>query len=230
MKGRRMFGAVLAAGAVVGMVAAATPAGAQVRVGIRVDWDWGTVDVRAGDGVRYADGRWADYRDLRYGAVRYVEVTGFRVPRGHRPRPGFCRLWYPGVAAGRQPRPVPCHALRGRFHPDVLIVTWDRVLVPDFGIRRVRYASAPRVVWRRDVYGVADYRVRWDDDRWDDRGWYYDARYDDDRDDGGRNGRDGYDDRREDRRESGLRSRDVERRGRPSAAVPSGVRRRPRGS
>lgn len=180
----RMFGA--AAGAALVMAAGtATPAEGQVQVGIRVAWDWGTVDVRAGDRVRYEDRRWVDARDLRYVPVRYVEVTGFRVPRGHRPRPGFCRLWYPGVAPGRQPRPVACHALRGSFHPDVLVVAWDRVLAPVFGARHARYVAAPRVVWRN-----GDYRVRWEDDRWEDAGWTYDGRYEDVRDDRYRSDRD----------------------------------------
>jgi len=159
---------------------AAEPSAAQtqVQVGIRVDWDWGSVRVQAGDDYRYRDPRYVAYREARYRPVRYVEVVGFRIPRGHRPAFGMCRLWYPGVAPGQQPRPVPCHALGGRFDPDVLVVTWDRVLAPDWGFRRGMLA---RVVYRDGDWRRGDYRIRWDDDGdWEDR-WYRDryGRYDD---------------------------------------------------
>lgn len=35
-----------------------------------------------------------------------------RVPPGHLPPPGHCRLWYPGRPPGHQPPPVPCRQLR----------------------------------------------------------------------------------------------------------------------
>jgi hypothetical protein len=35
------------------------------------------------------------------------------VPPGHYPAPGHCRLWYAGRPPGRQPKAVPCMALRG---------------------------------------------------------------------------------------------------------------------
>lgn len=186
--GRRLFEAAAALGVAMGMVAVgSSPAEAQVQVGVRVDWDWGSVSVRAGDDDHYRDRRYVDYREARYRDLRYVEVRGFRIPRGHRPAFGMCRLWYPGVAPGQQPRPVPCQALGGRFHPDVLIVTWDRVLAPDWGFRRAGYA---RVVYRDRDWRRGDYRIRWDDDdRWDGR--WYDDRYD------------RYDDRYDDRRGKG---------------------------
>ncbi|HEX7091957.1 MAG TPA: hypothetical protein VF192_17705 [Longimicrobiales bacterium] len=37
-----------------------------------------------------------------------------RVPPGHYPPPGQCRLWYAGRPPGHQPPPVPCERLRGR--------------------------------------------------------------------------------------------------------------------
>jgi hypothetical protein len=30
------------------------------------------------------------------------------IPYGHRPPPGMCRVWLPGVAPGQQSPPVPC--------------------------------------------------------------------------------------------------------------------------
>lgn len=41
-----------------------------------------------------------------------------KVPRGHYPPPGHCRVWYPGRPPGHQPPPVRCEhavAVRGSF-------------------------------------------------------------------------------------------------------------------
>ena len=47
---------------------------------------------------------------------------GFRVPPGHMPGPGMCRVWYPGVPPGHQPAAVPCRALRGyRFRGAIVL-------------------------------------------------------------------------------------------------------------
>ncbi len=37
---------------------------------------------------------------------------GCRVPPGHLPPPGTCRVWYPGLPPGQQPPPGECHELR----------------------------------------------------------------------------------------------------------------------
>jgi hypothetical protein len=36
-----------------------------------------------------------------------------KVPPGHYPPPGMCRLWYPGRPPGQQPKSVPCAQLIG---------------------------------------------------------------------------------------------------------------------
>ena len=46
----------------------------------------------------------------------------FRIPPGHMPPPGECRVWYPGVPPGHQPPSVACRALRGRHFPGAVIV------------------------------------------------------------------------------------------------------------
>ena len=33
---------------------------------------------------------------------------GQRIPPGHMPPPGMCRVWYEGVPPGRQPSPMNC--------------------------------------------------------------------------------------------------------------------------
>lgn len=35
---------------------------------------------------------------------------GFSIPPGHRPPPGSCRVWYPGLPPGQQPPPGSCYA------------------------------------------------------------------------------------------------------------------------
>jgi hypothetical protein len=37
-----------------------------------------------------------------------------KIPPGHYPPRGMCRLWYAGRPPGRQPRPVPCGSLTQR--------------------------------------------------------------------------------------------------------------------
>lgn len=35
------------------------------------------------------------------------------VPAAYMPPPGLCRIWYPGRAHGKQPKPRPCHVVMG---------------------------------------------------------------------------------------------------------------------
>jgi hypothetical protein len=65
---------------------------------------------------------------------------GLRIPPGHMPGPGMCRVWYPGVPPGHQPPAMPCGALRGyRFAGAVVVESprrggafgyWDEVWAP----------------------------------------------------------------------------------------------------
>jgi hypothetical protein len=41
--------------------------------------------------------------------VVVVEPRRVRVPPGHYPPPGYCRVWHPGRPPGHQPKPFPCH-------------------------------------------------------------------------------------------------------------------------
>jgi hypothetical protein len=168
MKGRRYGTMALAAAGLI--MAAAGAANAQVTVGVHVDWQWGN-DHRARTDYGYRAARLPrvstgyDYYD-----VLYRPVAGIRISRGHRPRRGFCRLWYPGVAPGHQPRPVRCHQLTGRYRAGVLVVTWQGVLRPVWDPYTDRY-------WR----GYRDVRVVWRDghrhyDR-DGDWWDADGRY-----------------------------------------------------
>ena len=42
------------------------------------------------------------------------EADIYRIPRGHRPPPGQCRIWFPGRPPGKQPPPGDCRLLRQR--------------------------------------------------------------------------------------------------------------------
>jgi len=42
------------------------------------------------------------------------EADIYRIPRGHRPPPGQCRIWIPGRSPGKQPPPGDCRQLRQR--------------------------------------------------------------------------------------------------------------------
>ncbi len=45
-----------------------------------------------------------------------------RIPPGHMPPPGFCRIWFPDRPPGHQPPPGPCEALEPRVPPGAFIV------------------------------------------------------------------------------------------------------------
>lgn len=70
-----------------------------------------------------------------------------RVPPGHMPPPGLCRVWYPGVPPGHQPPATPCGVLRGYRFVGAVVV--ER---PVHG-RAYRY-------WD-EVWGGRGFGVRW---------------------------------------------------------------------
>ncbi len=94
----------------------ATPERAEAQLGVQV-----VLTYEMGD-----DG-WVSYRP-RYEPRREVVYYDtprqrVRVPPGHMPRPGYCRLWYSGVPPGRQPRAEPCHYLFGmRYLPPGAVI------------------------------------------------------------------------------------------------------------
>lgn len=123
---------------------------------------------------------------MTLGMATSVEAQGrgrghrLRIPRGHMPAAGQCRVWYPGVPPGHQPPAVPCGALRGyRFVGGVVVESpwrggrvryWDEVWGgPRF---RVDVVFGSHSDWRRNgVRLVAewgrDFRVSgsWDRER-----------------------------------------------------------------
>lgn len=86
----------------------------------------------------------------------------WRVPRGHEPPSGMCRIWVDGVPPGRQPAPMDC-ATAVRMRPrDARVIHGDRVILVD-GKRPKK--SKHDTYGRRDRHD--DDRRERDDDRWE---------------------------------------------------------------
>ena len=108
--------------------------------------------VIVGDDRDYPD----DYPDRRsrgrdrddYGYRGYRTI---RVPRGHYPPRGACRVWYVGRPPGHQPPPVRCDRLYGRAYRGAFILYNDNAWDADYDWVRYerRYRnSVPRVILR----------------------------------------------------------------------------------
>mgnify|MGYP003395035681 CR=1 FL=1 len=117
---RAAFGLVVLSGAAL----AAAPGTADAQLSVQVGLHWEHSD----------DGWRARPREVVYYAPRHA----VRVPPGHMPRAGYCRLWYPDRPPGKQPRARKCGQLLGMrhydgavilgapdFRPDVRVVRWD---------------------------------------------------------------------------------------------------------
>jgi hypothetical protein len=50
-------------------------------------------------------------------------VEQVKVPAGHMPPRGKCRIWHRDREPGQQPPPGECHDLRQRVPPDAVLVT-----------------------------------------------------------------------------------------------------------
>jgi hypothetical protein len=64
--------------------------------------------------------------------VTSTSRPALKIPPGHLPQPGACRIWYPGVPPGKQPPPGDCQALARNVPEGAWLIS--------------RYPSEPRQV------------------------------------------------------------------------------------
>jgi hypothetical protein len=79
----------------------------------------------------------------------------FRVPRGHMPPPGMCRVWYPGTPPGRQPKPGDCRTLSRHVPRGAWLIGHDRRWSDtELRDRRFRHADfdGRRYSGRKEIY------------------------------------------------------------------------------
>ena len=98
----------------VGGLAALAPESADAQVAVQVHVYWES------DGGRWQPGG-VEYLPPR---GRYRGARSVRVPPGHLPPPGYCRLWLPGTPPGHQPRPERCDRVfrAAHHHPGAVVI------------------------------------------------------------------------------------------------------------
>jgi hypothetical protein len=119
-----MFRSSLVSLVLAGLALMSVPREGDAQVSLQVGFYWEFGD----DGWR-SYGPTYDPRPARVYTARPREIVYYtprravRVPPGHMPPPGYCRLWYPGTPPGHQPRPRPCEELfRYNRHDGAVII------------------------------------------------------------------------------------------------------------
>ncbi|NIP80339.1 MAG: hypothetical protein GWM90_14380 [Gemmatimonadetes bacterium] len=80
-----------------------------------------------------------------------VYARSARVPPGHYPPPGECRIWYPGREPGHQPPPGRCDRFVGRVPFGAFLLYNDKAWDTEYDWRREesrRPGSVPDIVLR----------------------------------------------------------------------------------
>ena len=132
---RATFGLALLATAAL----TATPQGAHAQLSVQVGLYWELGD----DGWR-AYSPYGEYSARPREVVYYTPQRAVRVPPGHMPRPGYCRLWYPGRPPGHQPRARPCEQLFRMRHYDGAVILGAPDFRPDYRVVRWEYDDDDR--------------------------------------------------------------------------------------
>ena len=55
--------------------------------------------------------------------MEYPSYQSLRIPPGHLPPPGSCRIWYPGKPPGHQPPPQSCESAFRKAPPNAWVIT-----------------------------------------------------------------------------------------------------------
>jgi hypothetical protein len=77
-----------------------------------------------GDAQAQPTGKWwTPVAGARGGGPPSTAHSGPRIPRGHLPPPGQCRLWDPGQPPGKQPPPISCREAFRRQHGRAYVIT-----------------------------------------------------------------------------------------------------------
>jgi hypothetical protein len=101
-----------------------------------------------------------------------------RVPPGHLPPPGMCRVWIDGVPPGHQPPVTDCATAQAQRTANSRVIYGDQTPFPGKGRRstssnqRVVNINGRQCVERTDVYGNVRYECQ--DDRYGRRDGTYD--------------------------------------------------------
>ena len=107
------------------------------------------VVVVGDDGRDYPDRRGRGRGRGNRGDDSYRGYRTLRVPPGHYPPRGACRVWYEGRPPGRQPRATSCERLYGRVPYGAFILyngnAWDADY-DWYGYERRYRGSVPRVI------------------------------------------------------------------------------------
>ncbi|MCW9708280.1 hypothetical protein J6I44_15545 [Aliifodinibius sp. 1BSP15-2V2] len=62
------------------------------------------------------------HQNERHHDNEYYRERAPRIPPGHMPPPGSCRIWYPNTPPGHQPPPGDCYQLSQRVPPEAWLI------------------------------------------------------------------------------------------------------------
>jgi hypothetical protein len=111
----------------------------------------------AGDVIDAARRRAGVYGDTLYrdGSRTSRSSRSSKVPPGHRPPPGMCRVWIDGVPPGQQPAPTDCATAERTRPANARVIYGDQESFPGKGRGKFKKSGTSTT----SVYGRDDVRV-----------------------------------------------------------------------